>query len=98
MTFYCEVSGLNWMLNQVYSEHVTALDQDNKPVSVSTPPVTVHGSFPNSSYAFRTLQWFNLAREDVLRLCIIPPLTSLLVALVVRRTRLEVSLGSVKST
>jgi hypothetical protein len=36
-------------------------------------------TFSNSSYAFRMQEWFNLARDDVLRLRRTPPLVSFLV-------------------
>jgi hypothetical protein len=57
------------------AEYVKAFRQDNNPVSVSIPPVTVYKAlFTNSSYAYRTWEWFNLLRDDVFRSRNTPPL------------------------
>jgi hypothetical protein len=54
-----------------------APSQDKKPVSVSMCLVIVHKAvFSNSSNAFRTQGWFDLARDDVLRLHRTLPLVS----------------------
>jgi hypothetical protein len=66
--------------NRPYSEHVKAFSQDNNPVSVSTSPIRVYKApFTNSSYAYRTQEWFNLAKNDVLCSRKAPPLASVLV-------------------
>jgi hypothetical protein len=72
------------------SEHVKAPSQDNKHIRVSISPVTLFKvPFSNFSYAFRRQEWFNLAREDVLRLRRTPPLVSFLVG---RLRRVNMSL------
>jgi hypothetical protein len=63
--------------NNPSSEHVKAFSQDNNLVSVSTSPVIVYKAlFTNSRYAFRTLEWLNLTRDDVLRSRKPPPLAT----------------------
>jgi hypothetical protein len=54
--------------------------QDNKPVSVSISPVTVLKiPFPISAIAFRKQEWFNVARDDFLRLLRTPLVGSFMV-------------------
>jgi hypothetical protein len=51
----------------LHSKHVKAFSQDSH-VSASTSEVTVYkGLLSTSSYAFRTQEWFNGARDDLLR-------------------------------
>jgi hypothetical protein len=54
------------------------LCQDNKVVTVSISPViALKSPFYNSSFAFRTQEWFNLARDNVLRMRRSAPLVTL---------------------
>jgi hypothetical protein len=65
--------------NRPQSEHVESFSQDNNPISVSISLIIVcKAPFTNSSHVFLTQEWYNLARDDVLRLRKTPPLVRLL--------------------
>jgi hypothetical protein len=67
-------------LQQPLAGSCHGLQQDNKPVTVSTPSDTIFMAlFSNSSYAFSTQQWIKLARNGILSLRETPPLVIFLV-------------------
>jgi len=72
----CLTDSLPASRSNPWSEHAYTLSQEDKPVSVSIPQLLYYGSFSSSRYAFRTQEWFNLARNNVLYLRTTPPLVS----------------------
>jgi hypothetical protein len=54
------------------------------PLALAYPQLHYYRSFSKSSYALRTQEWFNLTRDDVLRLCRTPPVISFLVGWLTR--------------
>jgi hypothetical protein len=79
--------------NNPWSEHVKVISQD-KPLAWAYPQLQYYGSFSKSHYAFRTQEWFNLARGDVLRLCRTLPLVSFLLGWFARLTHRPDDRGS----
>jgi hypothetical protein len=75
------------------------MSQDNKHVTANIHLLLYYGSFSKSTYAFRTQELFDMARDDVLRLCRTPPLLSFLagwvVACFVARLRIDIQIGGI---
>jgi hypothetical protein len=69
------------------TENVKAFSQVKNSVNLRTPPIiTYNATFTSSIYVFRAQEWFNQARDDVLRSRKTPPLVRFFVGNLVTAT------------